>query len=188
MTALEPLDAPQKVKLTVRDFLLLDEAGAFSAYSKAELINGTIYVVNAQHRPHARAKTRLAFSLAEALKAFPALEVLIESAVEIEDSSAPEPDIVVTDEAEGQGLVPLASVKLAIEAADTSLSFDLGEKAALYAAMGIAEYWVVDIRAKLLHQLWSPSCDGYVERRQASLGDPIVSVTLQGLTVDTHDL
>ena len=52
MTVHEPLDSPQRAKLTVEDFLLLDRSGAFDAYAKAELINGTIFVVNAQFSEH----------------------------------------------------------------------------------------------------------------------------------------
>jgi Uma2 family endonuclease len=34
---------------------------------------------------------------------------------------------------------------LVVEVADSSLSYDLGDKAHLYAAAGIADYWVVDL-------------------------------------------
>ena len=43
---------------------------------------------------------------------------------------------------------PLAEdVLLVVEVADSSLGFDTGEKADLYAAAGIADYWVVDVVA-----------------------------------------
>ena len=38
-------------------------------------------------------------------------------------------------------------VLLLIEVGDTTLRFDLGEKAQLYATHGILEYWVVDLVA-----------------------------------------
>ena len=47
MTALEALSKPQQAKLTVADFVLLDRSGAFASHPKVELIDGTIYVVNA---------------------------------------------------------------------------------------------------------------------------------------------
>src|ERR1700741_5159863 len=112
MTAVELITTPHVAKLKVRDFLLLQEAGAFSAYAKSELIDGTIYVVNAQHRPHARIKSRLAFALENALTEFPSLEVLTEVGVATGGDSLPEPDIVVTSEADGEGFVPLHSIRL----------------------------------------------------------------------------
>ena len=39
---------------------------------------------------------------------------------------------------------------LIVEVAGSSLANDLGEKARLYAAAGIAEYWVVDIEHDLV--------------------------------------
>jgi hypothetical protein len=47
---------PLPVKLRIADFDLLDRAGAFDDYAKTELIDGTVYFVNAHHRPHARVK------------------------------------------------------------------------------------------------------------------------------------
>jgi Uma2 family endonuclease len=37
-------------------------------------------------------------------------------------------------------------VLLIVEVAHSSLSYDRGEKAALYAAAGISDYWVVNLR------------------------------------------
>ena len=44
-----------------------------------------------------------------------------------------------------RGRPTAADVLLIIEVAKTSRDYDLGEKADLYAAAGIREYWVVDI-------------------------------------------
>jgi len=40
-----------------------------------------------------------------------------------------------------------ADISLVVQISDSSLSFDLGEKLALYRANGIQEYWVVDLKA-----------------------------------------
>lgn len=74
--------------------------------------------------------------------------------------SMPRPDIVVTDEPEGEGFVPVGSVRLLLEAADSTLEDDLGVKARLYAKQGVPEYWVVDLPGRQVHQLWAPASDG----------------------------
>ncbi len=107
------------VKLRLEDYLLLDESGAFDAYAKTELIEGEIFFMNAQHRPHARIKTRLLVLIAEALKGME-LEAIVEGSVAIPPINVPEPDIVVTSEAEGTGLIPLDSVRLIVELADAN--------------------------------------------------------------------
>jgi hypothetical protein len=51
---------PEKVRLRVEDFLLLNEQGAFSEHSRTELIDGDIYFINAQHSRPARIETEMA--------------------------------------------------------------------------------------------------------------------------------
>ena len=63
------LSAPVPVRLRVSDYLTLDSAGALDTYRRTELINGEIYAMNAQHRPHARVKSRIGFELRDAVRA-----------------------------------------------------------------------------------------------------------------------
>ena len=46
------------------------------------------------------------------------------------------------------------TARLVLEVSDSTLSYDRGEKASLYAAAGIADYWVVDVvnRQVLVHR------------------------------------
>jgi Uma2 family endonuclease len=44
-----------------------------------------------------------------------------------------------------------ADISLLIEINESSLTFDLGGKLALYKNAGIKEYWVIDLNAKQLH-------------------------------------
>jgi Uma2 family endonuclease len=63
--------------------------------------------------------------------------------------SAPEPDLAwVTQRDYSRGRPVAEDVLLIVEVADSSLAFDTGEKADLYAAAGIADYWVVDVAAE----------------------------------------
>jgi Uma2 family endonuclease len=43
-----PIGRPERVKLNVRDFLLLRQSGAFDGYSKSELLDGELWGVPAQ--------------------------------------------------------------------------------------------------------------------------------------------
>ena len=72
--------------------------------------------------------------------------------------------------------------------ASTTLDYDLGEKARLYAANGVPEYWVVDLPDRKVHQMSSPSADGYAEQREVALGERVAAVTVNGLAVDTCGL
>lgn len=181
--------AQHRAKLTMRDFLLLDEHGAFTAYRKTELIDGDIYVVNAQHRPHGMVKTKLYDSLRDSLRAMgSSYRPVQEFSLALSETSAPEPDIMLTDEPEGPGLVPVRSVALVIEVSDTTLAMDLQQKSSVYASAAVPEYWIADVNARVLHQRWSP-CDGrYDKQRQIAFGDAIVCAVLPGLRIETNDL
>jgi len=190
MTELLPLNtSPLPVKLRVEDYLLLDESGAFDAYRKTELIEGDVYFMNAQHRPHALAKAELYDALRDALRSKGSpLRPLTEASIALSAHDAPEPDIVLTSEPSGEGLIPGESVALVVEISDTTLSGDLKRKAMIYARAGVPEYWVADVKAKVLHQMWAPEGDAYAERRAIPFGDPIAAMTIEGLSIATNQL
>ena len=182
------MTTPEKVRLRVEDFLLLDQSGAFADYTKTELIEGEIYVMNAQYSRHAQVKTDLAFALMQTLAAIASpLRVTIEVATRISDHSLPEPDIVLTSH-RGEGVVPLESVALIVEVSDTTLSIDMGLKLRIYAEAGVPEYWVVDVEGRVIHQMWGPSDEGYAERRKIGFGAVIEAATVEGVTVATWGL
>ena len=190
MTEMVPLTTvPLPVKLRVEDYLMLDAAGAFEAYGKTELLHGEIVYMNSQHRPHARVKSRLHLLIAAVLRDLEGnLEALVEGAVSMPPYNVTEPDIAVTAEPEGEGLIPLASLALVIEVADTTLRNDLGRKRKIYAREGIAEYWVVNVRARVIHQMWMPVGDRFTEARDVPFDTGIESTTIPSLTIDTAAL
>ena len=188
MTEQLPIDVrPRSYRLRVEDFLLLDRSGVFDGLGRTELIDGEVLLMNAQHRPHARVKTRLGYALDRALAGH-AFELLIEPSVAMPPHDAPEPDLVVTDEPHGEGLVPLRSVALIVEVSGSTLPFDRNTKAALYARHGVPEYWVADVNARLVHQMWDAAEGAYRSARTIAFGQPLSAATLADLTVATDDL
>lgn len=180
---------PRAVKLRIEDYLALDAMGAFAGYGKTELIEGEIVYMNAQHRPHARIKTQLLVRIANALQQLGSpLEALVEGSVAMPPHNVPAPDISLTSEPEGEGLIPLSSLALVIEVADTTLRYDLGRKQRIYARAGIPEYWVVDVKTSVIHQLWAPQDKGYTQRRELAFGGQVDAVTVAGLRIDTRSL
>jgi len=153
MTAASVLEQPVPHRLTVADFELLAESGAFQHNSRTELIEGEIFAMNALGRRHSQTHTRLPVRLSNAVLALDrGLKALIAPSVRMPPDSEPELDIVVTSEAEGDGPVPLASVSLLVEVSDTTLTFDLVRKARVYAHHGVPEYWVIDVNSETVIQ------------------------------------
>lgn len=188
MNAPAALSIPYRAKLRAQDFDLLAESGAFDHYARSELIEGEIWVVNALHRWHARMSLDLAFELQVALRRMSSPLVLYDAvSASLSNTSVPQPDLAIGDPGL-DGPLPLADLKLAIEIADTSLAIDLDLKAALYAHHGVPEYWVVARQGARIHQHWRPTPDGYAERAEIGLGEPLTAMTIEGLRIETPRL
>jgi Uma2 family endonuclease len=82
--------------------------------------------------------------------------------------SVPQPDVAWVRPRDYAARRPeAADALLVIEVAETSLQYDLGEKAAVYAAGGVPDYWVVDVAAEIVHVLRRPGPLVYAEHRVA---------------------
>lgn len=182
-------DASVPIRLRIQDYLLLAGAGAFERCPKTELIDGVVYEVSPQHRPHGFVKDELAYRLRRALETLDSpLHVATEQSVAIAPYSEPQPDIILTTDPRGAGAIPVGSVALLVEVAASTLAFDLNDKARIYAAAGVGEYWVADVAARMLHQLWAPAGEAYTRRREIAFGADIAAATIAGLTIATGNL
>ena len=190
MTELLRIDTRQRrAKLSAADFEMLDRAGAFANYRKTELIDGDIYFVNSQLRSHGMVKMELYDALREALKRSGSkYRPVAEFTLSLGERDRPEPDIMLTSEPRGEGFVPVESVALVIEVSDTTLRTDLGRKLRQYAKGGIPEYWVADVKGRVVHRMSSPVEGSYAQRDLVRFGEPLTSQGLPGLTINTSDL
>lgn len=179
-------DASVPIKLRIEDYGALAKAGLFDNYGKTELIDGVVYEVSPQYRPHGFAKDELAYRLRRCLETLGSpWHVATEQSVAIAPHSEPQPDIALTGEPRGSGPIPAASVALLVEIAASTIRFDLNPKAAIYAAAGVPEYWVVDLNARVVYQLWHLVDGAYATRREVAFGERIEAVTVAGLAVET---
>lgn len=169
-------------RFSQRDYILLSENGAFDKLAKTELIEGVIIAVNAQYSRHARVQTLLFRALANACDAIgDGVGAWIDASISIDDGSMPRPDLFVSRGLPEDGPVTLDRLLIVIEIADSSLRYDLGEKAALYATAGIAEYWVADVHGEVMHQMYHPDGGRYAGRSERPFGAEIVSASVPAL-------
>jgi Uma2 family endonuclease len=181
------LDEPRRARFTVDDFLQLDATGVFAKHGRTELIQEEICFMRAQHRRHARIKVQMAREIERAL-AETEWSVLTEVTVSMAHDDAPEPDIVITNEPDGDGPAPLGSVGLIVEISDSSLTFDLGPKRQSYAGAGVREYWVVDTERNCILVHADPREGSYPEPAKVLFGEKIEGRTISGLSVSTDGL
>jgi Uma2 family endonuclease len=109
---------------------------------KVELLRGFIVRMSPQQSRHAGAVQYLNHFLVQALVAPGRASVRVQLPLAVGLDSEPEPDIALVPAGAYRDHHP-ESALLVIEVAETSLAADR-DKAEVYAAGGIAEYWIVD--------------------------------------------
>ncbi|RZM83025.1 Uma2 family endonuclease [Leptolyngbya iicbica LK] len=105
-----------------------------------------------------------------------------------ETGSEPEPDIaLVRRQAYRQGHPTPADVFLIIEFANSSLEKDTDEKRHAYAAAGIADYWVANLRDGVLIVYRDPQGDDYQQEQRLNDGT-IAPLAFPDLIIDVRAL
>jgi Uma2 family endonuclease len=77
--------------------------------------------------------------------------------VALDDESEPEPDVIVIPGQERDYRAEHPSrPALIVEVADSSLAFDRRHKGSVYARAGMADYWIVNLRRRVLEVYRQP--------------------------------
>lgn len=184
------------LKFTIPQYDLMIEAGVFARTTtgcfespRVELIEGEIVMMSPIGSRHEEIIDRLTFWSLQTMSRAVA-RVRVQQSLGIpERKSVPQPDVAwVRPRDYSEHRPDGADAMLVIEVADTSLSHDLGEKAAVYAAGGIPDYWVVDVAAEAVHVLRGPGPTGYVEHRTASRGEVIAPLAAADTSLAVESL
>jgi Uma2 family endonuclease len=99
------------------------------------------------------------------------ISLITETTLYIAEDEFFEPDFLFWPRAVPLQGVTAATALLIVEVSDTSLGYDLGRKAAIYARLGLAELWVIDANtlATTIHR--SPSPNGFADTRNAAANE-----------------
>ena len=143
--------SPTAVRWTRSDCVALQNAGVIMY--RFELVDGIINNMSQNIRHGILVRLILEWLFATFGARFVLTQITIDVRPEDNPTNAPEPDaILLTRPAEELSSNPVPSdLRLCIEAADTTLSYDLNTKAQLYARAGILEYWVVSLNERAVH-------------------------------------
>ncbi|NJL42961.1 MAG: Uma2 family endonuclease [Pseudanabaena sp. SU_2_4] len=176
-------------QITVQEFHQMFEAGILDDSEHVELIAGQIIKMAAKGTPHRATVTRIWKLLETRL----GNEVLAcpQEPVQLNDYSEPEPDIAVLrpDPLYYEEHHPIpADIYLVIEVADTTLKKDCELKAIAYAQSGIADYWVLDIKARQLHIFRDPDRNGYLAHEILSERERISLIAFPTVNLDVREM
>jgi len=180
--------SPTAVRWTRQDCVALEHAGVL-AY-RYELVEGVINRMG-QNLAHANAiRLLIGWLVATIGIDFFFTQTTIDVSPEDNPTSAPEPDVVVLNSPASELTdIPVpADIRLLIEASDSTLSYDLTTKSALYARAGIAEYWVVSLPERKLYVHRLPKDGIYSEVRAHKEKEQVFALGSPGMVLRVSTL
>jgi Uma2 family endonuclease len=168
---------PSARLFTVDEYYRMAEVGILHPDERVELIEGVIVQMPPIGPRHAFNVTRLTELLMRRLAG--RAMIRSQSPIRLDTGAEPEPDVAAVrfdpanpKEYEARHPSPRDAL-LVIEVADTTLAFDLGEKALVYSRHDIADLWVIDLIGDVVVVHRQPTADGYAS----------VTTVTRGMTV-----
>jgi Uma2 family endonuclease len=182
---LADLVAPERLRpLRRTEFERMVEEGLF-VDERIELLQGQLVEMSPQGPPHAGTIQRLTTRLVLALAG--RAEVRVQLPLAVSEHSLPEPDIAVVAPGDYIQAHPTTAF-LVIEVAETSLNKDRRVKAALYAAAGIPEYWIVDLAGGAIEVHTEPADGRFTRTTAVRPGEVLRLVAFEDVALAVADI
>lgn len=146
---------------TVAEVEEMVRAGIIGEHERFELIGGEIVPMNAKGIQHEVLKAALNYYLVRNTPE--EFRFVTETTFHLSEDSFVEPDFIFFRKSDGLANLNPRTALLAVELADSSLRWDLGRKARIYANFGIPETWVIEAVSRITHVHTRPALEGYAE-------------------------
>ena len=176
-----------KRPFTVNECWAMLEAGILHEDDHVELIDGELIVMAPIGEYHVGGTIWLNQLLVQALAGRALVQP--QCPVYLSDRSAPEPDLAVVrwrPISESSLSFP-SDVYLVVEIADSSLRYDSGPKLARYAAAGIPEVWIANLRAREVTAHANPAGSEYTSVRVYRSGESIAPQAFPDVSLAVDD-
>jgi Uma2 family endonuclease len=179
------------IRITTSEYDRMIETGAFSPAEEhhVELIRGEVHAMSPINPPHEGALDHLMYwSIDHAPRNLVRIRPQFTLGIPLLES-VPQPDLTWVRHADYSKRRPTAAdVMLLVEVADSSLHYDRGEKADLYAEAGILDYWIVNVIAKTIEIRRKPVAGHYQQVEIAGIGDCVDPLAFPELELRVADL
>jgi Uma2 family endonuclease len=164
-------------------------AGVMEEDERVELIGGELVPMSPKGIQHEVVKRAL---VDRWIRTRPEeVHLVSETTFRLSEDTYLEPDVVIYPRTSGLRGLTGANALLVVEIADSSLSYDIGRKAALYASFGIRELWVIDAVRLATRVFREPAADGYREAHDSGPADrlvPLIAPEAFALRLDELEL
>lgn len=158
-------------KFTVDDYHKMIDIGILQEDDRVELLDGEIHRMSPLDPQHVAQVNRLN-DLLNQLVGRQAI-ISVQNPVALDDRSEPEPDIALLrrrDDYYASSHPTAYDVLLLIEVANSSIVYDRTVKLPRYAAAGMCELWIVDMKRRTVELYADPSGDEYMNCRIVKRG------------------
>ncbi|HXW20962.1 MAG TPA: Uma2 family endonuclease [Roseiarcus sp.] len=176
-------------RFTVAEVEAMVAAGVMREDERVELIGGELVPMSPKGIQHEALKAAL---LRRWYRAVPDdLDLVPETTFRLSEDTYLEPDVVIYPRASGIRGLSADNVLLVVEIGDSSLSYDIGRRAALYASFGIRELWVIDAVRLTTRIFRKPAADGFRDARDFGPADrlvPLIAPEALALRLDELEL
>jgi Uma2 family endonuclease len=150
-------------RFTIAEVEAMTAAGILLEDERFEMIEGELVPMNAKGLRHEVYKgSLLTFYMTNKMQGY---QIIPETTFRFSADSYFEPDILFYDSRFKLAELSSATALLAIEIADTTLRFDMGQKASIYSQRGVKALWVIDVTSLDTHVFGTPDADGYQSKR-----------------------
>ncbi len=184
-----PSDPVAPPRFTAERYFALVDEGVLGPDDRVELLEGVIVAMSPRNPPHDAGVSLVCQTLIGVVGKRAAVRCQL--TLVLHRNSAPEPDVaVVPGHARDYATRHPEHALLVVEVADSSLAQDRITKAAMYAAGGVPEYWILNLRDDCLEVLRAPLPEqgSYAERTVRRRGERIELAALPGVIVAVDDL
>jgi Uma2 family endonuclease len=172
---------------TVEDISRMIDAGIIHEDEKFELVEGEIVMMAAKGIAHERIKSALNIAVVRALPDH--LTMGVEVTLRLTNTIMLEPDIAVFPKelfkksSAGFAQLDPGEAYLVIEVAVSSLAYDKGLKARLYARHCVREFWVIDANEGITWVHTGPSGDEWSSVVKRGPQDMLTTPALPGFSI-----
>lgn len=176
-------------RFTADEYHQMLRAGILRERDPFELIDGEVVKMMTIGPRHVAVVTRLTRHLI--LRCRDAAIVTCQGPVRLDLFNEPEPDLAVLrpreDFYETAHAGP-ADILLVVEVAESSIHYDRTVKAALYARLGVVEFWLVDLNTDVITRYLDPLDGTYRMVVPATPDQPFAPSLLPECVVSTRDI
>lgn len=177
---------PERRPFTNVEYHALAEASVLGPDERVQLIAGDVIVMSPVGNLHAECVDWITEVFTQSGRLVGRARVRVQGPMVMPGHSEPQPDLMLLKLREGgyaSGHPRPEDILLLVEVSDSTLGYDRDVKMSLYAAVGVPEAWLVNLREDWIESNTQPTADGYQVTRRYALGDTIAPQAFPDLAI-----